>query len=79
VDTENRTFGHARKHQAAAAPSRVLGLKELPSKGICFHPNHLRRLWERGDFPRPIKLSPRKLAWPEEVLDAWLASKKEAA
>jgi hypothetical protein len=58
---------------------RILSPKELPTKGIHYHPNHLRRLWMRGDFPAPIRLSPRKLAWPEEAIDAWLDSKLKGA
>jgi predicted DNA-binding transcriptional regulator AlpA len=47
----------------------------LRAKGVFYHPNHLRRLWERGDFPKPFKPSPRHLAWFEDQIDAWLAEK----
>lgn len=33
----------------------------------------LRRKWEAGTFPEPIRLSPRRLAWPANTLNAWLA------
>lgn len=71
-------FGTARK-PAKPAGKRYLTVKDLPPKGINYHPNHLRRMWDKGRFPKPIHLSPRKLAWPESVIDAWLASKMEAA
>jgi prophage regulatory protein len=32
-----------------------------------------------GDFPRPIKISSRRKAWPESVISAWMAEKQESA
>jgi hypothetical protein len=55
---------------------RHLTVHDLPDKGITYHINHLRRLWEAGKFPKPIKHSPRKLAWPEHAIDKWLADKE---
>jgi prophage regulatory protein len=34
-------------------------------------------LWRwvgKGDFPKPVKLSPRSTAWPIEAVQAWLAA-----
>jgi len=47
----------------------------LPLLGINYNRNHLRRMWTKGEFPRPLKLSARKLAWPENEITAWLASR----
>jgi Prophage CP4-57 regulatory protein (AlpA) len=58
---------------------RLLARRDLVLKGIDYHPNHLRQLWQRGDFPAPFKLSPRKLVWRESVVDAWLAAKTGGA
>ena len=33
----------------------------------------------RGEFPKPIKISANRVAWPESAIDAWIASKMEAA
>lgn len=71
-------FGTA-KTAVKPAGTRYLTLKDLPEKGICYHVNHLRRMWGDGRFPPPVHLSPRKLAWAESVIDAWLASKTETA
>lgn len=68
-----------RKAPRSQASGRYLTLKDLPEKGIRYHTNHLRRMWNDGRFPPPIHLSPRKLAWAEETIDAWIASKMEAA
>jgi hypothetical protein len=74
-----KKFGHARKPQQpdAVVGRRMIAPRQLPEKGIFYHPNHLRRMWKKGLFPEPCYLSPRKFAWPEEVIDAWLASKVE--
>lgn len=32
-------------------------------------------LMDRGDFPRPVKLAPRIVAWPESRITEWLASR----
>jgi Prophage CP4-57 regulatory protein (AlpA) len=58
---------------------RYLTQKELPSKGINYHINHLRRLWAEGKFPKPIKMSERKLVWREDVIDAWWAKKEKGS
>jgi hypothetical protein len=75
--TEQKKFGRTRVRKAPIA-DRLLTPNDLPDKGICYHLNHLRKLWKAGRFPRPIKLSPRKIAWREADLDSWIASKVEA-
>jgi hypothetical protein len=55
--------------------NRLITPPLLPLKGINYNRNHLRRLWNAGLFPRPIKLSARKLAWRESEIDEWLASR----
>lgn len=72
-------FGHTRKPAAKPAGVRYLTVKDLPEKGLQYSLSHLRRMWGDGRFPPPIHLSPRKLAWAESVIDAWIASKMEAA
>ena len=34
-------------------------------------------LMSRGDFPRPVKLTPRIVAWPESRIEDWLAQRAE--
>jgi hypothetical protein len=74
-----KTFGHPKAQHSAPPSKRVLDFDGLREKGIHYHPNHLRRLWQRGDFPAPFKPSPRKLAWWEDAIDAWLVSKTTEA
>ncbi|WP_439640539.1 helix-turn-helix transcriptional regulator [Nevskia sp.] len=34
---------------------------------------------KRGDFPKPIQLGPRAVAWPSADIDAWVAARIEAS
>lgn len=69
------------KQTATIAPRvrRMLGPKDLPAKGITYHMNHLRRLIQAGDFPKPVRLSAHRIAWTEDAIDAWLDKKIRAS
>ena len=57
---------------------RFLTYDDLRSrKGIPYSKNHLRRMWQRGDFPIPVQLSPRCSGWAEETIDAWIKARLE--
>lgn len=75
----DKVFGKARAPQVAPSTTRMLAWEDLPSKGIYYHRNYLRRLWEEDRFPKPVHLSPRKLAWPEAVIDEWIENKIKLA
>jgi len=49
-----------------------------PDKGIDYSRDHLRRKCKAGEFPKPIQLSERRIAWDEAEVDAWLADKVRA-
>ncbi|WP_336269131.1 MULTISPECIES: helix-turn-helix transcriptional regulator [Vreelandella] len=34
---------------------------------------------ERGDFPKPVRLSPRSVAWVENEVEAWIEQRIEAS
>ena len=46
-----------------------------PDKGINYCRDHLRRKVKGGAFPKPIELSDRRIAWREDEIDDWLASR----
>ncbi len=46
-----------------------------PVKGISYCRVHLMRKIEAGEFPSPISLSGKRIAWLEEEIDAWIADK----
>ena len=33
----------------------------------------------RGEFPRPIKIGKRAVAWPKSVIDDWIEARKAEA
>lgn len=74
MDPETLSFGWARKPVADPSDPFV-GVKDLPAYGIRYHINHLRRLWTRGDFPKPTHLSARKLVWRRSTIAAWIEAK----
>jgi hypothetical protein len=72
------TLAEARKRPAHRTAVRLLDPHALrEEKGIKYHINHLRVLWQRGEFPVPISLSPRRIAWFEDDIDAWIVAKAE--
>lgn len=38
----------------------------------------LDRLVASGDFPKPVRITPRRLAYPAEAVDAWVKEKVAA-
>ena len=56
-------------------PRRLLSFTDLRDRGVPYGMNHLRRLWARGDFPPPTKISPRRNVWAETVVDEWIEKK----
>lgn len=70
MSTTTTHFGTSRTREAP--PLRVFTYKTLPMKGIDYHPNHIRRLFHAGKFPKPVYLGKRKPVWREEDLDAWI-------
>lgn len=33
----------------------------------------------KGQFPKPVKLTAKAVGWPEHLVEAWIASRIEAA
>jgi prophage regulatory protein len=50
------------------SPRELIGLTGLSEATIY-------RLIARGDLPRPIRLSPGRTAWREDVIAAWLEAR----
>jgi prophage regulatory protein len=54
---------------------RLLTFTELQrQKGIPHCRDHLHRLVKAGQFPRPIELGARRIAWAEDEVDAHIAN-----
>lgn len=52
---------------------KLVDFKQLENKwGITYSRDHLRRKCKAGDFPKPIPISDRRIAWLEDEIVAWL-------
>jgi prophage regulatory protein len=56
---------------------KLLDYDALRERGIHYSKPHLWRLWTKGKFPKPVKISPSRNAWVESEIDAWIDSKIE--
>jgi prophage regulatory protein len=55
---------------------KVISFDQLePKKGIRYCRDHLRRKIRAGEFPKPVALSDRRIAWIEAEVDEWLATR----
>lgn len=55
---------------------RVHPYKELrPTFNITYCRQHIRRLYMAGQFPKPIILNGRTVAWLASDIESWLASR----
>ncbi len=52
---------------------KIIAFPELRAFGIGFSRVHLRRLIANGDFPEPVRLSPRRIGWIADEIEAFLA------
>lgn len=53
----------------------LIPLAELPAKGITYSRNYIDRLIKEDRFPKPIFLSPRRRAFLETEIDAWIKAR----
>jgi prophage regulatory protein len=56
---------------------RFLRFKELNAKGVTYTREHLLRLEKAGQFPKRVRLGPKKgiVHWLEQEIDAHLNAK----
>lgn len=55
----------AERHHRRRAVEEITGLSR----------STIYAMMDRGEFPRPVKLSSRIVAWPESAIADWLASR----
>jgi len=55
--------------------NRLLRMKELSSI-VGYKPWNIYRLIREGDFPRPVKLGQRAVAWRESDISDWIDSRE---
>jgi predicted DNA-binding transcriptional regulator AlpA len=49
-----------------------LDYNALAARGIRYSKPHLWRMWNAGQFPRPLKLSKSRNVWLESEIDEWI-------
>jgi predicted DNA-binding transcriptional regulator AlpA len=52
--------------------TKLLDHADLQARGIKYSRTQLWRLWNSGQFPRPLKLSQSRNAWTEDEINAWI-------
>jgi prophage regulatory protein len=52
--------------------SKVLDYAALQDRGIKYSKPHLWRMWTKGKFPKPFKLTPGRNVWRESDINEWL-------
>lgn len=57
---------------------KFLPLPEVCQR-ICLRKSWIYDAMQRGEFPRPIYLTPRRVAWRESDIEAWMAERIAAS
>ena len=55
----------------------VLRYREVAER-VHYTPVHIRRLIKQGEFPEPIRLGGRRVAFDSAEIDNWLKAKADA-
>ncbi|BCG80084.1 helix-turn-helix transcriptional regulator [Mesorhizobium sp. 113-3-3] len=53
----------------------LIPLENLPEKGITYSTSYLDKLIKDDRFPKPVFLSPRRRAFLESEIDAWIKAR----
>jgi prophage regulatory protein len=59
---------------ASETSERLLALSEVQAR-FGLSKSTIYRLLTRGEFPKPLKISPGRVAWCERDLHAWLKAR----
>ena len=62
---------------AQVSGDRMLSIAGAVCK-VGFSRTTIYEMMGRNEFPKPVKLSPRRVAWRESALDTWLAQREAA-
>jgi prophage regulatory protein len=57
--------------EAATMTDRFISIHEVRDR-TSLSKTHIYRLMDRGRFPRPVPLGPRRVAWREGEVEAWM-------
>lgn len=58
------------------ATQKFVTYQDLPVYGVPkYSRKHLLDMQRRGQFPKALQLSPNRIAWDEEAIRTWVASR----
>lgn len=58
--------------EPARSPGRLLKIQEVVRE-TSLHRATIYRAIKAGTFPRPRRIGPKRVAWPEAAIEAWKA------
>lgn len=58
---------------------KLVPFSRLADYGVTYCRDHLRRKVEAGEFPRPVAVSDRRIAWIEADVITWITSLPRAS
>ena len=58
--------------------SRLLALKTVKDR-TSLSEMTIRRAIDRGEFPRPVRVTPNRIAWREPEVTAWINTRAQVA
>jgi predicted DNA-binding transcriptional regulator AlpA len=61
---------------AMSSPKRLVTYPMLVERGLFNNRTTLSRAIKKYGFPQPYKLSPQRIAWDEDEVSTWLASRR---
>ena len=57
----------------------VIEEEQLPLLGIRHGPEELQEMWQSGEFPVPVQMSPNRIGWILADLHQWIDSRPPVA
>ncbi|WP_090141126.1 AlpA family phage regulatory protein [Limnohabitans sp. DM1] len=65
-------------NEAIQPPAALLGRSKVQERTTLSR-SSLYAMIARGDFPAPVKISGRRVAWPEATVNEWIQSRIDSS
>lgn len=75
-EIETGADGAAEKREPKRSKSEEFMLREDVIEFTTLSKSVIRRMMLRDEFPKPVKLSPNRVAWVKSEVEAWKEAKK---
>jgi len=53
----------------------LMNLSQVAAR-LSISPSTVRRMIEKGNFPRPLQIAPRRIAWREDAIGQWIEQRQ---